>query len=270
MRAASYKIVHTTCHTGWGGLEKRVFNESVWMAKQGHQVILIAPDGTPLYKRAKTQGFRVYPVSFKTLDTFHNYRRLKEILHSERPHILNTHGNADAKIALKAAQKTEVPLRILSRHISAHVRNSWYNRCLYKKWSHYVFTTADYTTAHLKKVFNLSEMNVFSMPSGIMVPEQMPDRQAARQMMAETLNLPSESRFIGFTGRVSSDKGVDILLEAFSRICPEIPHHLIIAGDGPQDYVDRLKSSVEKAGVEDRVHFLGFKEDVWPLYRAFY
>jgi hypothetical protein len=41
-----YKIIHTTCHTQWGGLEKRIFNEAVWMHDHGHQVVMVAP-GTP-------------------------------------------------------------------------------------------------------------------------------------------------------------------------------------------------------------------------------
>jgi hypothetical protein len=46
------------------------------------------------------------------------------------------------------------------------VRDSWYNRLIYKKYANYIFTTADYTTRHLKNVFNLNDRQVFSMPSG--------------------------------------------------------------------------------------------------------
>ncbi|MCP4682144.1 MAG: glycosyltransferase family 4 protein, partial [Desulfobacterales bacterium] len=123
-----YKIVHTTCHTGWGGLERRIFNESVWMQKKGHQVVIVAPKDTPLFTRAREFGFRVYGVSFKRLSIIKDYKKLKLIFENEQPHILNTHGNADSKIALQAGQKAGVPCRILSRHISAHVRNTWYNK----------------------------------------------------------------------------------------------------------------------------------------------
>lgn len=263
-----YKIIHTTCHTAWGGLEKRIFNESVWMENQGHQVIIVAPEGTPLVQKSREKGFRVYTLSFKRLKLLNDYRLLINIFNNERPNILNTHGNTDAKIALPAARKAGVPCRILSRHISAHVRNSWYNRRLYKKLSHYIFTTAGYTTRHLMEVFKLKNTRIFSMPSGIVPPDTLEPRTNARKQMAARLGCDPDTRFLGFVGRLSPDKGVDTLVRAFKLIARDIPHHLVLVGNGPDDYRDELEKIVRDLNIGDRVHFLGFREDVWPVYRA--
>ena len=266
---ALYKIVHTTCHTGWGGLERRIFNESVWMQTKGHQIVILAPRDTPLFTRARNYGFRVYDISFKRLSLLSDYHKLKKIFKDEQPHILNTHGNADSKIALQAARKTGVPCRILSRHISAHVRNTWYNKKIYKHLNHFIFTTADYTTRHLQQVFKLKDMEIFSMPSGIIEPKNLMPKDEARKFLAAELSLDPETRFIGFAGRVSKDKGVGTILKALKLIRSEIPHHLAIVGDGTPDYLAELKSLAQSLDIENRVHFTGFKEDVWPYYRAF-
>jgi hypothetical protein len=103
-----YKIVHTTCHTGWGGgVGKRIFNESVWMHKNGHQIVIAAPGNSLLFLKAKEYGFRVYAVSFTPMGLFNSYRDLIRIFHEEQPHVLNTHGDIDAKIALPAAKKAD-------------------------------------------------------------------------------------------------------------------------------------------------------------------
>jgi glycosyltransferase involved in cell wall biosynthesis len=264
-----YKIVHTTCHTGWGGLEKRIFNESVWMVKKGHQVVIVAPKDTPLYNRAREYGLNVYGISFKRFGIIKDYNQLKQIFINEQPHILNTHGNADSKIALQAGKKTNVPCRILSRHISAHVRNTWYNRKIYKNLSHYIFTTAGYTTRHLQQVFKLKGMEIFSMPSGIIEPERLLPKDEARMALATELNLDPGTRFLGFSGRVSSDKGVGTIIKAFKLIKSDIPHHLAIVGDGTPGYLTELSTLAQGLNIGDRVHFTGFKENVWPYYRAF-
>jgi len=266
---AIYKIIHTTCHTGWGGLEKRIFNESVWMSNQGHQIIIVAPKDTPLFDRAKSYGFRVYPVQFKRLGILSDYGQLVRIFKNERPNILNSHGNADSKIALKAAKKSGVPCRILSRHISAHVKNTWRNRKIYKQFSHYVFTTAGYTTRHLQNVFNLKETRIFSMPSGIIEPEQLIPKDEARNALAQAVGLDVNTRFIGFAGRVSPDKGVDLIIEAFQRISDNIDHHLVIVGNGSEAYLTKLKTMIDRLGLKNRIHLIGFSNDVWPYYRAF-
>ena len=264
-----YKILHTTCHTGWGGLEKRIFNESVWMEQNGHQVIIAAPGDTPLLLRAKAHGFRVYPIEFRRLTIQKDYQGLKRIFYNEKPWVINTHGNKDAKLALFAAAQAKVPLRILSRHISAHVKNSWYNRIIYKKLCHYIFTTADYTTDHLRNVFKIKDMRVFSMPSGIVLPDTLPDREAARQNLARELDLDPAARFVGFIGRVSEDKGVSSLLEGFHRVKAQMPgYRVIIVGEGTPEYLDFLKQLAGRLGIADAVRFMGFKDDVWPFYRA--
>jgi len=266
---AHYKIVHTTCHTGWGGLEKRIFNESVWMQNKGHQVVIIAPRNTPLFTRAKKYGFRIYAISFKRLDMIRNYKQLKRIFANEQPHILNTHGNIDSKIAMLAARKTGVNCRILSRHVSTNVRNTWYNRKIYTRLNHYIFTTADHTTSHLQKVFKLNSMKVFTMPSGILEPEHLVPKDEARKSLAAELCIDPGTRFIGFAGRVTREKGVETMLKAFKLIQSKIPHHIAFIGDGSQSYLAELKTLAQRLGIDSRIHFLGFKEDVWPYYRAF-
>jgi len=268
MKPALYKIIHTTCHSDWGGLEKRVLNESLWMADKGHQVIIIAPENTPLLQRAKGHGIKLYPMSFKRLSALSDYSRLIHIFNQEKPHIVNTHGNTDSKIGLPAAKKTHIPCRILSRHISTPVRNSWYNRLLYKKLSHYTFTTADYTKRHLQDVFNLSDQQVCSIPSGIVEPATLQPKDEERCVMATKLNLNPCTRFIGFAGRVSQDKGVDTLLKGFQKATSHIPHHLVIAGTGEPSFLRRMSELTRILNIENRVHFIGFQENIWPFYRS--
>lgn len=264
-----YKIVHTTCHTGWGGREKRILNEALWMVNKGHQVAIVAPKGSPLLNKARNYGFRVYAVSFRPLSTLQDYVQLKHIFQNEQPHIVNTHGIADARIALRAALKTGVPCRILSRHLSSHVKNTWHNRQIYKKLSHFIFTTANYTTQHLQNIFKLKSQKIFSIPSGIVEPESLIPRDEARKALATELFLEPGTRFIGFVGRVSQDKGVDTILKALKLIRSDIPHHIAVVGQGTPSYLAELKGLAQRLNLEDRVHFTGVKENVWPYYRAF-
>jgi glycosyltransferase involved in cell wall biosynthesis len=264
-----YKIVHTTCQTGWGEQEQRIYNESVWMENKGHQVVIITPMGTPLFTRAKEHGFHVHGVSFKRFSSLKDYGLLKQIFKDEQPHILNTHSKADSNIALPAAKKTGVPCRILSRHISDPVRNTWNNRKIYKQLTHFIFTTSDHTTQHLQQVFKLKDMEIFSMPSGIIPPQNLAPKESARKALARDLSLDAATRFIGFAGTVSKDRGVDTILKALKLIQSQIPHHIAILGEGTPDCLAKLKTLAESLGIKTRVHFLGANEDNWPYYRAF-
>lgn len=263
-----YKIVHTTCGTGWGDLEKRIFNESVWMDKTGHQVVIAAPEDSPLFQKAKKYGFRVYAMSFTHRSLLNTYRELKRIFQNEQPHVLNAHGHTDAKVALPAAQKADVPCRILSCHDSARVRNSWYNRRMYKKLSHYIFTTTDYAARYLQALFHLKNTQVFSIPSGILAPDTLAPKEAARTDLAAQLVCDPGTRFIGSVNPISGENSGITVLQAFRQMQFRICHHLVLAGSSSEYDKTELMDLARELGISDRTHFIEFKKDFWPFYRA--
>lgn len=74
-------------------------------------------------------------------------------------------------------------------------------------------------------------------------------------------------KVIGVFGRLAEWKGQHIAIEALTRV-PDV--HLILVGDalfGEQAYAERLKAQVQKLGLADRIHFLGFRSDIPRLMR---
>ncbi len=94
------------------------------------------------------------------------------------------------------------------------------------------------------------------------------DRQSARQMLRRELNLPDDALAIGITCRLVEQKGVSYGLQAFARIMARFPGaHLLIVGDGPLRQPLENEAAALKLG--DRIHFLGWREDVPRLMNAF-
>ncbi|AFD27135.1 glycosyltransferase family 4 protein [Deinococcus gobiensis] len=78
----------------------------------------------------------------------------------------------------------------------------------------------------------------------------------------------SDEPLVGVFSRLSPWKGQHILLESL-RDLPGV--HAIFVGDaifGEKDYVEHLKNLVKDWDLEERVHFLGFREDVPALMRS--
>jgi glycosyltransferase involved in cell wall biosynthesis len=118
-------------------------------------------------------------------------------------------------------------------------------------------------------VFKLKDMQIFSMPSGIMEPNFLLKKIEARKVLAKELGLDPKTKFIGFVGRVSKDKGVSCLLEAFKKARPKLSgYHVAIVGGGTNDYINLLKKQAKELQIEDYIHFTGLKKNVWQYYRA--
>ena len=68
---------------------------------------------------------------------------------------------------------------------------------------------------------------------------------------------PSRSKLIVYAGRLSPEKGLTTLLEAWQRLKPPPDSRLLLAGDGPER--DNLERFVSAAGLADRVSFAGLR-----------
>lgn len=92
-----------------------------------------------------------------------------------------------------------------------------------------------------------------------------PDREAAR---AE-LGLRPDELAIGTLGRLTEQKGQDVLLEALERLRrlrPRPAFRLLLAGQGPRQ-ID-LAAQAARLGLRERVDFLGVRRDRETLYAA--
>lgn len=77
------------------------------------------------------------------------------------------------------------------------------------------------------------------------------------------LCLPKGVKLIGVVGRLSYEKGLDILLNALTLIKQE-DVHLVISGDGPE--TKNLIKQARKLKVSHRTHFIGYQNEIKPIY----
>jgi len=69
--------------------------------------------------------------------------------------------------------------------------------------------------------------------------------------------IPSHVPAILFVGRLIPRKGVDLLIAAFARVCPD-GGWLVVAGpEGERGYLRELEQTAKRHGVSDRVLFVG-------------
>jgi glycosyltransferase involved in cell wall biosynthesis len=85
----------------------------------------------------------------------------------------------------------------------------------------------------------------------------------------ERIGIPREASVVGFVGRLTRDKGLPELIEAFDRILAADPSaHLLLVGwfDAAEDAVDAgLRSRILS---HPRIYCTGFVSDSAPYYRA--
>ena len=93
-------------------------------------------------------------------------------------------------------------------------------------------------------------------------------RTLSRTEAKQALGIPAERLVVGAVGRLSAEKGFDVLIRAVDRLARAgLDVELRIAGEGDEE--TRLRALIAELGCGARVRLLGFQANVKELYQAF-
>lgn len=133
-----------------------------------------------------------------------------------------------------------------------------------KRWiTSYLFRRADKVVAitdfmreELIKVLKLAEINVVVICNGI----------SCESIISDAINIADNQNittpYIVSVGRLEYEKGFDLLLDAFESVATQLPHSLLIVGEGSQrKYLERM---VELANLSGRIFFFGELYNPYP------
>jgi glycosyltransferase involved in cell wall biosynthesis len=238
-----------------GGAERVITNIANYRAAQGlpTSLLTMASSATDFYPtdRAITRiELDLAGSSRGILDSlFANARRLRRLraaLRDARPDVVVSFIDQMNVLILLATIGMPTPI-IVSERTDPRYWNPgrawrWMRRLLYRRAAHVVVQTE--SVAAWAKTSRPS-WNVLVIPNPV-----MPVDPAGRQESAR-------NRFVIFAlGRLIPEKGFDLLIQAFAKICSSFPDwQLRIGGAGP--CLDSLRDLAAGYGIVDRVEFAG-------------
>jgi len=99
------------------------------------------------------------------------------------------------------------------------------------------------------------------IPNG--VDEELLEVQASGEFRKRH-GIPANAPFVLTLSRLHPKKGIDLLLSAFVGLKTQnklAEWHLVVAGDGEVDYVERLRRIARGTAAESAVHWVGWLEN---------
>ena len=102
-----------------------------------------------------------------------------------------------------------------------------------------------------------TELGLPWLPRGIVVPLGIDDEW----LDGEPVTRSDERPTLVAMSRLDGKKGVDLLIEAFREVATDAAlddWRLVIAGDGPERYVDSLRRLAQAGAARDRIEFRGW------------
>ncbi|MFN3480134.1 MAG: glycosyltransferase family 4 protein [Thermodesulfovibrionales bacterium] len=246
-------ILHTESSTGWGGQEIRIIEESLGMLRRGHRVIIAAPEGGNIFKRAEAAGIKVYHCDFQKWNPL-SFLRISSLIRREGVDILNTHSSSDSWVATLAARLlNDRPKIIRTRHLSTPISRSLLSHMIYNIFPDAMITTGEEIRQRMINDNGFNAQRIFSIPTGVDLERFNPTRV--------TPAFKPKGFSIGMIGVLRSWKGHRYLIEAAPAILKSIPDAVFyIVGDGPQ--YKNIEGHIEELSLKDKVVMIGHREDI--------
>jgi len=244
-----------------GGLEKLTLELSLKLKARGHVVTICCLEKAGNLLNIRHSGIEVIALNKRNgLDLTLPFR-LISIIRQRKPDVVHTHNPGPLLYGTIAAKLAGVPVIINTRHGRAPRHT---NKLIWDINDAVVAISNDARNELLKNN-TLHPDKVSVIHNGIDL-DAFKDR-ASQQEIKNTLGLDS-SYVIGTVSRLSREKDQTSLIRAFAAIASNEPNvRLVFAGDGPLK--GELATLSYDLGIENKVTFLGFRNDVSTILQAF-
>ena len=244
------RIIHLVSNKVWGGGEQYVLDLAKEFAARGCKVSIVSRDIDAVTSRFKAAGLPLTTMALKGAIDIVSPLRLARMVAGDEPVIIHVHNFKDATTAVRArALSRNRNVRIvMTRHLVKQAKRS----TLYNRLDAMIFVSQLACNEFMSGTPAIDATKVHVIHNSIKLPP------------AATESSPNEGLTYMFHGRLSPEKGIDTLLQAYAKAA--LPNaRLIIAGSGNEEYVKELHDIAEKAGIAQQTSWLGHITDIHPL-----
>jgi glycosyltransferase involved in cell wall biosynthesis len=265
---ATLTILHIAAPGPVGGLESVVLDLTSGLEQAGHRVVLAAvldaePGGHPVIRRAADRGVEVRPLVVARRGYVRECRQLREAIKQLGPDVIHTHGYRADLVGGLAARRSGVPwLSTVHGFIGGDRKNriyEWLQVRSYRRAQAIVAVSGPIQSRLVKD--GVPAAHVRLLPNA-WAPRPILARDEARHRLGITGRDP----VIGWVGRLSREKGADVLLEALAQL-PHRRWSASIIGEGRER--PALEAQARRLGIANLVQWHGLIPDAAEVYSAF-
>lgn len=256
-----------------GGPDKTILNSPKYLDPLGYRMLCayMHPPGDPgfdqLVRKAKRWGAEIISIPDRGPLDWTVLTRLLQICREHRVSIYHAHDYKSNVLGLWL--KRRYSMRMMTT-IHGWVERTWRTPLYYAldRWSLPSYEKVICVSQDLRETCLAAGVHAdrcFLLDNAIDTEEfrrrQCPD-EARRQ-----LGLPTTGFLIGGVGRLSAEKGFDVLIRATKQLLDRgLDVSLVIAGEGNE--LARLQDIVSELSLTKRVKLLGYCSDMRPVFEA--
>lgn len=262
------KVLHIINNLGSGGAEKLLEDLIPLMNKMENveaDILLLTDEKNVLYDSLINKGVKVDVVKYRNMYDIRNIFEIKKHIVDGDYDIVHTHiFPTQYWVALSRMFIENKKVKFITTEHSTHNRRRekfyfrYIDKLIYSQYDSIISITEktrdnliDWIDPKHKKI----DKHVV-IENGVDIAKI---KAALPYKKNELINgITENTKLICMVGRFSEAKDQPSLIRAVSKLSRDI--HLILVGEGP--LISDNKKLAEELGISDRVHFLGFRQDI--------
>jgi glycosyltransferase involved in cell wall biosynthesis len=249
---------------GPGGAELMMLELAKELRARGHTVLPVGLSAGTGWLGARFVAAGFTPASFELRSPLdlRAVRALTTILRDFRADVVHSHEFTMAIYGAAAAKRAGAR-HVITMHGGLYYAAAWRRRAALRwatRRSAALVGVSVATARALRDILGIDDSKVHVVPNGI------PQRTGAREKLRTELGLAPGELLIVSVGNLYPVKGHAVLIDALATMRDRRGWRLAIAGRGEEE--PRLRAQAAAAGIGDRVHLLGFREDIADILAA--
>jgi glycosyltransferase involved in cell wall biosynthesis len=263
------RIVHVLAPARVGGLERVVQALATGHSRCGHEVHVVPVFSEdeprhPFLEPLRDAGVSVHPLAVPGRAYRRERAQFAELCRRILPDVVHSHGYRTDVVDAPVARRLGIPI-VTTVH--GFTRGGWKNR-LYETLQKRAFRRFDAVAAVSRmqveeiRAAGSQSSHVHLLRNAWAAGDAPLPAAEARAL----LGVPDGALHVGWVGRLSPEKGPDLLLEALARLS-DLPFVCSVIGEGRQ--AAALRQRAHTLGLADRLLWHGYRSDAARLYSAF-
>lgn len=251
-------VVQVFASAGWGGGEQYVYDLAERLQREGYGVQLVSRESEVIRRKTASLGCPLVQFPLRSRFGLRSILKMKRLIESVEADIVHTHQFKDTFIALFArALSDRKPKVILTRHLVRPAKRNFLYSYLYRRTDRIVFVSE-----LARRVFLSSSPKIAARSVTVIHNSIPPCRlQTGGVVLRQRYGIPPDTVVVAYAGRLHPEKGVEVLLDAAALLKSE-DFVLLVAGQGEPVYEQRLRDRAKALGLDGKVVFTGFLDDV--------
>lgn len=225
-------------------------------------------------RRLRSYGIEVKVIPESEHGFLGIFNEAARFLRSHPVRILHSHRYKENLLAAALARRCGIPHLVCTRHGAPEPFRGWsgvrhgamalLDRLIARHFTDRVISPSEELRTRLLR--QLPPGKVVTIPTGIDI--ELVSSSLTKAEAKHSLGLSEEARVVGYAGRLVPIKRLDVFLRAAERMAQaDSDVVFVIAGGGPEE--KHLRALASDLNLGGRVRFLGFRDAIYDVMRAF-